>query len=79
MVGNTSAAILNMRPADVYGDLDGFRLEMAMLGEILAVMSGLGIAAAAIDQLGRAGSRLQVALVSSGPECRQIAQRSPLP
>lgn len=40
---NASAAILDMTPAEVFAHPGLFRLEMAMLGEALAVMRALGI------------------------------------
>jgi 2-dehydropantoate 2-reductase len=43
LVGNATSAIVDLAPADVYGDGDAFRVERRQLREALAVMSRLGL------------------------------------
>lgn len=43
LIGNASAAILDMSTTEVYADLDLFRLEVDMLREAIAVMRGAGL------------------------------------
>ncbi|MFH2102206.1 MAG: 2-dehydropantoate 2-reductase [Chloroflexota bacterium] len=43
LVGNASAAILNMTPREVFAHPGLFSLEMAMMSEALAVMEALGV------------------------------------
>jgi 2-dehydropantoate 2-reductase len=60
MVGNASAAILNMPPGAVYQDRYGFGLEVAMLSEALTLMAHLDIPV--IDLPGSPARRLALAV-----------------
>ncbi len=44
LLSNAGSAIFNMTPAEVFGDPDGFALEMKQIRETLDVMKALGIA-----------------------------------
>jgi 2-dehydropantoate 2-reductase len=43
LVGNATAAILDMDPGAIYADRDGYALERAQLREVVAVMRALGL------------------------------------
>ncbi len=43
LVGNATAALLDMDPGAIYADRDGFALERAQLGEAVAVMRARGL------------------------------------
>ena len=67
LTGNATAAILDMDPAEVYGDGSLFEIERAMLGEAFAVMDRLGLAVVNLPgapvRLLRFGMRLPAILV----------------
>jgi 2-dehydropantoate 2-reductase len=48
LVGNASSAIVDLSPAELYGDAGGFALERRQLFEALAVMSRLGLSPVAL-------------------------------